>query len=74
LLLSGYGYAPAQALPEHGLYHPDLEQDAGIADWLTLRARAPAGKPAVGLILYLCLLHISEPTRLGMGSFGGVWG
>ncbi|QNB07790.1 cobaltochelatase subunit CobN [Herbaspirillum frisingense] len=52
LLLSGYGYAPAQALPEHGLYHPDLEQDAGIADWLTLRARAPAGKPAVGIIFY----------------------
>ncbi|QDD65054.1 cobaltochelatase subunit CobN [Herbaspirillum seropedicae] len=52
LLLSGYGYEPAQALPEHGLYHPDLEQDAGIADWLALRAQAPAGKPAVGIIFY----------------------
>ncbi|QJQ01610.1 cobaltochelatase subunit CobN [Herbaspirillum rubrisubalbicans] len=52
LLLSGYGYEPAQALPEHGLYHPDLEQGAGIADWLALRAQAPSGKPAVGIIFY----------------------
>ncbi len=52
LLLSGYGYEPAQALPEHGLYHPDLEQDAGLDDWLALRAQAPAGKPAVGIIFY----------------------
>ncbi|NUT61829.1 cobaltochelatase subunit CobN [Herbaspirillum sp. C9C3] len=52
LLLSGYGYEPAQALPEHGLYHPDLEQDASLDDWLALRASAPAGKPAVGIIFY----------------------
>ncbi|MBP0599433.1 cobaltochelatase subunit CobN [Herbaspirillum sp. LeCh32-8] len=52
LLLSGYGYEPAQALPEHGIHHPDLEQGAGIDDWLALRAQAPAGKPAVGIIFY----------------------
>lgn len=52
LLLTGHGYDPAQALPEHGIHHPDLEQDAGIDDWLALRARAPAHKPAVGIIFY----------------------
>nr|WP_198980788.1 cobaltochelatase subunit CobN [Herbaspirillum sp. ASV7] len=52
LLLSGYGYEPAQALPEHGIHHPDLEQDATLADWQALRAMAPAGKPAVGIIFY----------------------
>lgn len=52
LLLTGHGYEPAQALPEHGIHHPDLEQGASIADWLALRAAAPAGKPAVGIIFY----------------------
>ncbi|WDZ94400.1 cobaltochelatase subunit CobN [Herbaspirillum sp. WKF16] len=52
LLLSGYGYEPAQALPEHGIHHPDLEPGATLDDWLALRARAPAGKPAVGIVFY----------------------
>lgn len=52
LLLSGYGYEPPQALPEHGIHHPDLEPGAGLADWLHLRAGAAAGKPAVGIIFY----------------------
>ena len=29
-LLTGFGFEPAQTLPEHGIYHPDLAQDAGI--------------------------------------------
>src|SRR5450830_1643986 len=37
LLLTGFAYDPAVALPDHGIYHPDLEQDAVIADWLRLR-------------------------------------
>ena len=49
LLLTGFGYEPAVALPEHGLYHPDLPEDAGIDDWLALRAPE---RPSVGIIFY----------------------
>ena len=49
LLLTGFGYAPALALPEHGIYHPDLAEDADIADWLALRA---AQRPSVGIVFY----------------------
>ncbi|WP_016834945.1 cobaltochelatase subunit CobN [Herbaspirillum lusitanum] len=53
LLLTGFAYEPAVALPDHGIYHPDLEQDAGIADWLRLRIDvAGRRKPAVGVIFY----------------------
>ena len=37
-LLTGVGFEPAVDLPEHGIYHPDLSQDADIDDWLALRA------------------------------------
>jgi cobaltochelatase CobN len=49
LLLSGFGYAPVQALPEHGIYHPDLPQGAGVPDWLAQRV---AARPAVGIVFY----------------------
>ncbi|MBC7452563.1 MAG: cobaltochelatase subunit CobN, partial [Massilia sp.] len=49
LLLTGFGYAPALALPEHGIYHPDLAENADIADWLALRA---AQRPSVGIVFY----------------------
>ncbi|RFB73288.1 MULTISPECIES: cobaltochelatase subunit CobN [unclassified Herbaspirillum] len=57
LLLTGFAYESAVALPDHGIYHPDLEQDAGIADWLQLRLKsridvAGRRKPAVGIIFY----------------------
>src|SRR5450830_207252 len=53
LLLTGFDYEAAVALPDHGIYHPDLEQDAGIADWLRLRIDvAGRRKPAVGIIFY----------------------
>jgi len=48
-LLTGFGFEPAQALPEHGLYHPDLLQDASIEDWLALR---DADRPTVGIVFY----------------------
>jgi len=35
-LLTGLGFEPAIALPEHGIYHPDLPQNADINDWLTI--------------------------------------
>jgi cobaltochelatase CobN len=49
LLMTGFGYEPAQRLPEHGIYHPDLAPDATVADWLALR---DAGKPSVGIVFY----------------------
>ena len=56
LLLSGFGYDSAVALPEHGIYHPDLEPDAAIGDWLCWRSAANPDKqkrkPAVGIVFY----------------------
>ena len=49
LLLTGFGFEPAHALPEHGIYHPDLAQGAEVADWLALRAPQ---KPSVGIVFY----------------------
>ncbi|HWZ49679.1 MAG TPA: cobaltochelatase subunit CobN, partial [Herbaspirillum sp.] len=53
LLLSGFGYEPVQALPEHGIYHPDLAQGAGVQDWLAHRDASPSpSAPAVGIVFY----------------------
>ena len=49
LLLSGFGYKTAVALPEHGIYHPDLSQDADIEDWLE---QHQSERPSVGIIFY----------------------
>jgi len=49
LLLTGFGAEPPRALPEHGIYHPDLPEAADLADWLRLRDPA---RPSVGLIFY----------------------
>ena len=49
LLLTGFGFEPALALPEHGLYHPDLPQGAGIDDWLDQRVPQ---QPSVGIVFY----------------------
>lgn len=49
LLLTGFGYDAPTALPEHGLYHPDLPQQATMADWLAHRQRE---RPSVGLVFY----------------------
>ena len=48
-LLTGFGFEPALALPEHGIYHPDLPQTATIGDWLTQR---DAARPSVGIVFY----------------------
>ena len=48
-LLTGYGFEPASDLPEHGIYHPDLAQDATIEDWLTLRKPEQAN---IGIVFY----------------------
>jgi len=48
-LLTGFGFEPAVDLPEHGIYHPDLSQDASINDWLALRA---PDRGSVGIVFY----------------------
>jgi cobaltochelatase CobN len=48
LMLTGYGYAPASPMPEHGIYLPDVEV-ATSADWE--RQTDPA-KPTVGVLFY----------------------
>ncbi|TSA49421.1 MAG: cobaltochelatase subunit CobN [Nitrosomonadales bacterium] len=49
LLLTGFGFEPALALPEHGLYHPDLPQGASIDDWLVQRV---SQRPSAGIVFY----------------------
>ncbi|GAC1545587.1 MAG: cobaltochelatase subunit CobN [Collimonas sp.] len=49
LLLTGFGFEPAVALPEHGIYHPALPQDAGIDEWL---AHHQPERPSVGIVFY----------------------
>lgn len=49
LLLTGFGFEPAHALPEHGIHHPDLAPGAGLEEWLALRDPA---RPSVGIVFY----------------------
>lgn len=49
LLLTGFGYEAPTALPDHGLYHPDLPEQATMADWF---AHRKADRPSVGLVFY----------------------
>ena len=48
LLLTGYGYAEPQIMPEHGIYLRDLE-GADAEDW---RKQADAQKPVVAILFY----------------------
>ncbi|POZ51468.1 cobaltochelatase subunit CobN [Methylovulum psychrotolerans] len=48
-LLTGLGFEPALALPEHGIYHPDLGQAAEIDEWLAIRDPA---RPSIGIVFY----------------------
>ncbi len=48
-LLTGFGFEPAVELPEHGIYHPDLAQQAEIDDWLAVR---DPKKSSVGIVFY----------------------
>ena len=49
LLFTGFGYEAPRALPEHGIYHPELAQDAAIEDWLAI---SDASLPSVGIVFY----------------------
>jgi len=48
-LLTGFGFEPASALPEHGIYHPDLPQGAEIDAWLANRIPE---RPSAGIVFY----------------------
>jgi cobaltochelatase CobN len=48
-LLTGLGFEPALALPEHAIYHPDLQPDASVDDWLSIRVPERA---SVGIVFY----------------------
>ena len=48
MLLTGFGYAPPNAMPEHGIYLPDMDT-AEIGDW---DQRADPGKPTAAILFY----------------------
>ena len=48
LTLSGYGYVPPAAMPEHGIYLPDMDT-ADIEEW---ERRADPHKPTVAVLFY----------------------
>lgn len=49
LLMTGFGYQPPVALPEHGIYHPELAAPATLEDWAAIRNPA---WPTVGITFY----------------------
>jgi cobaltochelatase CobN len=49
LLMTGFGYAAPAALPEHGIYHPELSGLATLEDWQEIRNPA---WPTVGITFY----------------------
>jgi len=49
VLMKGYGFEPASALPEVGVYHPGLQEDSTVEELL---ARQDAARPTVGVIFY----------------------
>src|SRR5919202_5904767 len=49
LLVEGYGFEPPLALPELGVYHPELQEGSSLEDLLAMHDE---GKPTVGVIFY----------------------
>ncbi len=49
LLMTGFGYEAPVMLPDHGIYHPDLPENASMQDWV--KRQQPA-YPTVGLTFY----------------------
>src|SRR5215213_7516374 len=49
VLMEGYGFEPASALPEVGVYYPGLPEGSSVEELLT---RQDAGRPSVGVIFY----------------------
>src|SRR5918998_897884 len=49
VLMEGYGFEPASALPEVGVYHPGLPEGSTVEELL---ARQDPARPTVGVIFY----------------------
>src|SRR5918995_6042023 len=49
VLMEGYGFEPASALSEVGVYHPDLREASTVEELL---ARLDPARPTVGVIFY----------------------
>ncbi len=49
LLRTGFGFSPPVALPEDGVWHPELPDDATLTDLL---ARHDPARPTVGVVFY----------------------
>ncbi len=49
LLMTGYGAEAPVTLPEHGIYHPELPENAEMADWLK---RYNPAWPTIGITFY----------------------
>src|ERR687892_2075189 len=49
VLMEGYGFEPASALPEAGVYHPGLPEVSAVEELL---ARHDPARPTVGVIFY----------------------
>jgi cobaltochelatase CobN len=55
LLLTGYGFEGPVELPEHGVYHPRLDEAASLESWVGLWERETPGhreSPVVGIAFY----------------------
>lgn len=50
LLVTGYGFEPPAPLPEDGLYHPEMPEQASLAEYL--RQRWQPQRPSVGVLFY----------------------
>jgi cobaltochelatase CobN len=49
LLMTGFGFDAPVILPQHGIYHPDLPENASMEDW---RLRENAAFPSIGITFY----------------------
>jgi len=49
LLLTGFGFEAPIILPQHGIYHPDLPENATLQDWELKRNQA---FPSIGITFY----------------------
>lgn len=49
LLMTGFGFDAPVILPQHGIYHPDLPENATMADW---EQRRNLSFPNVGITFY----------------------
>jgi len=49
LLMTGFGHEPPVILPEHGIYHPDLPENATMEDW---EKHKDSTLPSIGITFY----------------------